>query len=273
MATSALVTALLVRWGGGYVEVEDAAGITAFGRIVGFVKLGEIQSAEQATVIGQSLLAKRSIPPAAVQADIEPDVDSTPFADFNVGDTIDCPDEDLVGQPTRVISIGFTEDDVGDPIYSVELAARHLEPDERMHKWLSRMSRGALDGTVLAASPVAPAAEPATKVGEGGGAPNEILFSLGGDLRLSTSGRYTERVSACSVGGIFASLATGGTTDTVVDVLRNGVQEATLTIPAGANTGESSSPPIALAIDDYLQARVDARGAGARDLVVQAYRL
>lgn len=106
----------------------------------------------------------------------------------------------------------------------------------------------------------------------GGGGTNEIVFSLGGDLRLVKWGRYYERFAACTIESFYVSIDTAGTTNTVVALLRNGVSVTSATILAGANTGSSTSLSIAVVLGDYLQVEITTRGAGAKELVAQAYR-
>ena len=96
----------------------------------------------------------------------------------------------------------------------------------------------------------------------------ELEFSYSGALTASASPRAPRR-AAGRLEEIVCELDTPGSTATVVDVLKNGVAEATVTIAAGFYTvrqmvyGVTFSPTV-----DKIKAEITAAGTGAADLAV-----
>lgn len=102
--------------------------------------------------------------------------------------------------------------------------------------------------------------------GSAGGPPP---FSLPGAVALSTSGRWYPP-STLTVGRLFASLTTAGTTATTVAFLRNGVSVTTVTIAAGALTVAGALSQVFTGPEvDHMQMQVTAAGTGALNLTVQ----
>lgn len=116
-----MANALLVRWADGYMEVTDAASITAVGRHEEFLSLGNAKSTEEATRAAEAALAN-IVSPERITAQVEPAGGDEPYADWGVGDTVTVPDS--TGSPVtrRVTSITVGEDEEGEPIYVPELA-------------------------------------------------------------------------------------------------------------------------------------------------------
>lgn len=98
----------------------------------------------------------------------------------------------------------------------------------------------------------------------------ELLFSLTGDVYLSTSGRYYVQ-EAGSIVSLVLALGTTGSSTTTVAILKNGVSQTTLSLTSGVYMN-SSTPSISLSPGDYLQVQVTLVGTGAKNLLVQTYR-
>lgn len=103
-------------------------------------------------------------------------------------------------------------------------------------------------------------------------------LSVSGLLTVGTGQHrlYNDTTSVLTVAAVRASLGTPGTTETRIDINRNGttifpVQAEMLIFAAGQNTTGRVVPsePPQLVPDDYITVDVDAAGTGARDLVVQ----
>lgn len=267
-----LVTALLVRWKGGYLEVEHDDGILAYGRIVDFLSLGHIESPEQASIIGEAVLARRAVPAFSLTAGVEPGVDGqvdVPFDDYDVGDTITAPDEALAGIATRVTSIGFVEDEIGEPVYAVELATRQEVTEERFQRWLKRQSLGTMNGSVSAFGSVAvPPPGPVTQKPEptpffSSDQPLSELLDVPSTVPPSLrSRRYTHWA---------AELTEAGSTASEVTVYKNGASQGTIDIASSDTLGEADFT-VDMLHGDRLQVEVTVAGTGAVGIVVSGSR-
>lgn len=263
-----LANALLVRYAFGYRLVEDAASIAALGRHEAFLSLGAIQSVDEVDRVGAALLGLSAFPNIATTAGIEPTgAGDNPFADFGVGDWITAPDETGVPSSQRVLGLSVTEDAEGNPLFAPELRSLADELDERLQRWLRRMSAGTLGGSSESASPasstpaIGPSSTPTTR---------ELVFYMGGTLSASSSGRYYPQRSGRAT-ALVASLGVAGAAPVVFELRKNGVAVATVTIPAGSNG------PVAVSLGatflgpnvDYLSCAVTSAGGGAAELDVQ----
>lgn len=116
------VNALLVRWAGGYLEVEDAASITAHGRHEEFLSVGDAESTVEAERVALGQLARLAWPAEAVAVTTEPiGTDDVPYVDYGTADLILGPDSTGTPRTWRVIGFTVTEDDEGVPIYAPTL--------------------------------------------------------------------------------------------------------------------------------------------------------
>lgn len=118
-----VTNALLVRWAQGWLEVTDAASITAHGRHEDFLSAGDANTPQEAQRVAEALLARIAWPSETITIAIEAGLGSadTPYTDFVTGDVITAPDH--TGTPTTWRVKGFTvsEDAAGNPIYVPEI--------------------------------------------------------------------------------------------------------------------------------------------------------
>lgn len=97
----------------------------------------------------------------------------------------------------------------------------------------------------------------------------EAVFSYAGTLTVATSPRWYPRTTA-RLTQVVASLATAGTSDTVVTVYVNGTSVGTLTLRSGVTKASGSFTSALTADTDHLRVGVTTVGTGAADLTVQA---
>lgn len=154
----AVATALLVRWVDGYLNVNDAGGVAAWGRKEGFLTLGNVPSAEEVARIAAAVLASQAAPRVATAMGIEPETGggSEAYVDFVVGDTVTAPDEGGGTSVQRVVSLTVAEDENGEITVAPELNSSFQVQDEVLNRWLKRLINGTLKGASASASPVPP---------------------------------------------------------------------------------------------------------------------
>lgn len=128
-ATAPYANALMVQWEGGYVVVEDAAAITAYGTRVEDVYSSDAPSEEEAALQGENELAIRaqSAYPALV-AVVEPtSATDCPYEAFECGDYVTVPG----GAVVRVLSINCVQDEEGWATWTMELNEKLDVPERR----------------------------------------------------------------------------------------------------------------------------------------------
>lgn len=98
----------------------------------------------------------------------------------------------------------------------------------------------------------------------------DVPFSFAGELFASESPRYYSPNAGLYLVQLWASLGTPGTSNTVVEVRKNGAAIATLTFGSGVQLKRTALQEIIQTGVDYLTMAVTGVGTGARDLDVQA---
>lgn len=144
---------LLVRWNGGWRQVERAAATGA--RREALLGLGAAGSTAQVDRIAESQLDVYADVRTAVSLDIVPTGESdTPYLAAGVGDTVLVPGWD--GTPTRerVLAITAAEDELGVMTFALECKDVILQAQERWEEWLKKMSNGTMRGDSKVATPV-----------------------------------------------------------------------------------------------------------------------
>lgn len=151
----AVVTLLLVRYNGGYFEVENAAAVAQWGRKEGFVQLGSVSDHDEAERIATAILGFQNAPRVATTLGVEPvGVGDAPYADYAVGDTISAPDVGGALGTQRVMSLTVAEDADGDVTFANELKATFLVQEEAFDRQLKKLLNGSMRGQTLAANPL-----------------------------------------------------------------------------------------------------------------------
>ncbi len=99
--------------------------------------------------------------------------------------------------------------------------------------------------------------------------PLEATFSHAGTPTTAASARWYPRRTA-TLTRVIASLATAGTTSTIVTVYVNGGSQGTITLASGVNKNTGTFDDVLVADTDYLTVAATTVGTGAAKLTVQA---
>lgn len=99
--------------------------------------------------------------------------------------------------------------------------------------------------------------------------PLEAVFSHAGTPTTDPSGRWTPRRTA-TLTDVVVSLATAGSSNTVVTVYVNDGSQATVTLGSGVEQNSTTLEAVLEADTDYLTVAATTVGTGAADLTVQA---
>jgi hypothetical protein len=143
------VTAMLVRWVGGWTETSIGGR-----RREATLGLGAQQSEAEAIRVANAQLAVFGDARTEVAVDLKPmTADDTPWLAFRVGDYIAAPEWDGTNQDQRVMSLTAAVDDNGMITYSTELKDRILGERERTEQTMKKMTNGTLRGASKVATP------------------------------------------------------------------------------------------------------------------------
>lgn len=147
-------TSLLVRYNGGWTTVEDAAAVTAYGRIQARLDLGAIQTEAEAIRVATRELSYLTDVRTQFTVTQDDDTDTTlanfPYLAYTPGDTITVPGTDLTPTAERVFAITIEEDDNGNLTAIPELKDLILDAAERFEQDIRKMNQGALGGATSA---------------------------------------------------------------------------------------------------------------------------
>lgn len=123
---------LLVKYGGGYFERQDATDIGNVGLYEGFVTL-DTASREEAERLADALLVElATTPEPAISVGMEVTVGDEPYVSFTVGDTVGLVVTDgalPLNEQRRVVSLSVTHDADGNPIFTPELNRSTVPPE------------------------------------------------------------------------------------------------------------------------------------------------
>lgn len=136
-ATAPYANALMVQWAGGYIIVEDAAAIAAYGTRVEDIYSSDASSEDEATIQGEyELLIRAQDSYPAIVAVIEPvSAADCPYEAFEVGDYVTIPGPEVV----KCWSIQCTQDADGWAVWTCELNAKLDVPARRTDKLLQQI--------------------------------------------------------------------------------------------------------------------------------------
>lgn len=228
----ALTTALLVRWGRGYTDVEDAGQVAAHGRRVAMLALGGVPSASVAVAQGGQVISELGEDRTKVLAGIDPESTGVePYPHYPPGCSITSP---LPGGSTslqRVKAIALGMDAAGALTWEVRLNSALEEAGKRQQLMLKRLASGMVGGRTNASStpyqprPIQPRA------------PEPVKWCWPGPLIELVGGPNTfER--AIRVRELRADLLTGSSSGDITIVLKkNGTTVATLIVAEGELQG------------------------------------
>lgn len=149
----AVVTTLLVRWAGGWTEVEWPG---ASERREGFLSLGDVQSLDEVERVALGVLGRLHLPQEVVTATVEPTSSADqPYIAYRVGDYVTAADGTGSPSSQRVRGITTTEDVDGDPVFVPQLNDALLEAEERLLLAVKRLANGSMAGNSASAAPAA----------------------------------------------------------------------------------------------------------------------
>lgn len=266
-----LTNVLLVRWSDGFVEVEDAASVNNWDRVEGFLSAGTTPSAEAVNLMASAIFTRVANPGVIFSAAVtERGAGDDPYTDWEVGDRISVPGEDLNAVEERVLGITVTEDDVGNLVFSPELSSPNVTAAKRLERIVKRMANGTLGGLAVGATPVEPPPPPPPTVQ----LVSETPFShpSGTPLPDRPSGPYVAATDRRFV-RFLAAIGEADTVDTVFTIRKNGALTATVTIVAGSQVGSTDAVVNLLANYDVLTIEPTEHGtqdAGATVLALRA---
>lgn len=164
---------LRIRYKHGYTTV-DLGGTPV---VTAFLDLADVASEDAAQAIGANLLNNRQGPSYAGTLTLAP-VSSTPYEDFDNGDYVGHPAAPDAAVESRVLTIGFTEDENAKQTWVLELNDVRAEIEERHDNWLKRIGLGHLAGGARVTSRRGDSIAPPTRVA----AKNVAEFSFDGVL-------------------------------------------------------------------------------------------
>jgi len=144
-----VINSLLVRWSGGWAQVEDAGSVSAIGRREALLGLGAAQSLGEVERIARIQLG--------IYSDARTQVTAAPVTDVYpaLGDRVTVPDADGTPVAERVLARTFSEDDNGTVTFAAEILDVILSEAERTEQAIKKMSDGTLRGDSKVATPVA----------------------------------------------------------------------------------------------------------------------
>ena len=139
--TEPYANALLVQWSGGYVEVDDAAAITAYGTRVEALYASDATSEADAQRIGVTELMKRAYGayPSVIMVAEPTSAADCPYEAFDTTDFITIPAREGGTEIVRVLSIDIQQDPDGYAIWTLELNAKLDVPERRQYDLIQQL--------------------------------------------------------------------------------------------------------------------------------------
>lgn len=257
-------TRLHVRWAEGTFFLGS-------GNVMRSVDLSRYSSVEAATAAAQRIIdgGDSDAVGTSVVVAVQPrNGDDQPFVHYDIGDAVDCPDETGGIQTYRCVGITVESTSSANPRYAVELAEPLSEVSSRAWRWLNRVQPGGMGGLVEASSSTGDLISGVItgKLSE----IRTIAFNLSGDVVVSESDPWPagQRVRMYRFS---AALTTAGSTDTVIEIRRNGTAVHTITFPSTYTEHDGFMGGIYLVKGDVLTAAVTTAGTGAEGLVVECF--
>lgn len=198
------------------------------------LSLGDL-SRSVASDIAFQYARRAAYPAMTLTAAIEPaGYADTPYHSFFVGDwlTVDAPNG-TIEAPVRLVSLSVSEDTQGDPTFTCEFLTMNEEMEDRLQRWLNRMSIGGAGGRSNSASPVTVIGQ----VGSRGQVDEQSLtFSQEGLIDTMPDPPDTPAYVISARGVITSfnlSCLVAGDSDTTLELKVNGTTVSTVTLEAG----------------------------------------
>ncbi len=140
-ATAPYANALMVQWEGGYVVVEDAAAITAYGTRVEDGYSTDAPSEAEAILQGENELLRRAQNQyPAIVAVVEPvSAADCPYEAFATGSYVTAPASGGGTELIRCLSIKCDQDEMGYAVWTTELNAKLDVPERKTTRLLQQL--------------------------------------------------------------------------------------------------------------------------------------
>lgn len=262
----ALTTALLVRYGRGFTDTEDAGLVTAHGRRVQLLALGGIGSRTAAIDQADKIIDDLGDDRVQVAATIDPEnTASEPYTLYTPGDSITSPmpDGSSSAQRVKACAVGA---DAGNPTWTIHLSSVIAEQQKRQQIMLKRLANGSVGGRTNASTtpiqprPVRPRDPSKTQWSEIG----PVVAYIGAVETFERAVRVRE---------FRANVITPSTTGDITCVLlKDGVTVATVTIAQGSPEGYTPVTDVVYSQRpaNKMQAAVTSPGSGADTITLTA---
>lgn len=157
-----IVNAVLMLTDDGWKNFEHQDSIDTYGRREVSLEAGWIKETGEAWRVATNLFDLFAIPRVASSIRI-PILDTLgagdPYFGWDIGDSIEVPDENLDPATQRVLALSGHEDDDGYLWFVPQLNSIIVDQAEAWQRWLKRMDSGALAGDTWIPSPSAPRAK------------------------------------------------------------------------------------------------------------------
>lgn len=152
-----LKNALLIRYAGGWTELEDSSSIDTWGRREDLRTYGDAQSEDEAKRNARAELDILAQPLWSTTAGIQPTgTGDEPYADFGPGDWRTFPDETDTPDAMKVASIAGRGTPQGGVDWAITLRSRKDERERQVQRWVRRMSNGTGGGASQSSTPARP---------------------------------------------------------------------------------------------------------------------
>lgn len=140
---------MLVLWDGGFVEVQDAASVSANNPREALLDASGLSDIDAVDELAEQNLAITATPDETIIAkmdDADPDSGWSAYTDFGLGDSVTAPTMAGGTQTIRCVGITVSEDGDGYLDVTTEWGTVRDVAEERLQRWLDRTDNGTLDG-------------------------------------------------------------------------------------------------------------------------------
>ena len=281
--TPSVATALLVRWGRGWTDVDHDGLVTANGRRTELLTLGGVWNETAAEIQAMQVIRKLGYDRVEISAGVQPeDATKEPYTLYGPGDLLTAPapgtllgwndgvwndgnwNEDAPGAtPVRVMAVGMGVDDTGQPTWDIHLNTHIEEQAKRQQIMLKKLAAGTAGGRSQAATlpyeprPIQPRE------------PEPVIFSQTGGAVIETSGphTFTRAVRVREVHVEVSPASTSG--DVVVAFKKNGTTFATVTVASGRGASYQTASTIFVQRADILTVSTTSVGTGVESVTAK----
>lgn len=261
----ALTTALLVRYGRGYTDTEDAGQVTTYGRRVSLLALGGVNAQATAEAQADAVIADFGEDRSQVSAGFDPeDQASEPYTLFRPGDSITCPTPAGGTSAQRVTACAPGLDEAGNLTWTIALNSVIEEAAKRQQVMLKRLANGSVGGRSNTSTvPIQPRPiQPRDPLVVDWSEPGPVVAQIGAAKTFERAIRVRE---------LRVELLTASTTgDVTVELLKDGVTVATVTVLEGNLQGYTPVTDVVYSQRpaNKMQPEVTAPGVGADTITI-----